>query len=822
MELEQLIEEPIQVWKIKFDHASVHQTRALAFLNELPFISHCQLNHLINYRNIPNDSLFDRQWQYLNIGGFGGMPDADIDMDLAWDIATGGLTSEGDSIVICIIDDGIDPNHDDLVNVIWKNHNEIPGNDIDDDANGYIDDYNGWNAYQDNDNIFSGGGHGTPVAGIAGAQGNNGTGVSGINWNSKLMIVTGGGDEAAALEAYAYPYQQRKIYNETNGQKGAFVVVTNASWGVDFGQANDAPIWCNFYDSLGMIGILNCGATINGNVNVDIQGDLPTGCESDFMISVTNLNRQNEKVESAGYGLETIDLGAYGANSFTVALGNNYDGFGGTSGATPHVAGVVALIYSINCDRLIELAKERPEQAARDVRQYILSGVKANESLSDITVTGGCLNAFNALSLAVDDCGACASPQNVSLEEDFFSSQITWEIDPMNINTTVNLRYRKKGEADWNLIENLISPYEISDLEICTSYELQFQSICENSNSNFIISHFIETLGCCPIVESLNGDYETSNNTIELDWNMLNEDANFILEYKNKKETIWDTIITTDLNFVLNDLEECSAYQFRITAQCQFMDAAPSQILTISSSCGNCTALNYCERSGDNEEEWIEVVKLGQIDNISGADPNGYGNFQAQSIAEIAQGSEQIITIIPGFSNSPFEEYYTAWIDWDQNGIFDTSEYIINTLESSTETVSQEFTVPDNIPEGFTRMRIIMSFRDTPDPCNSGSINFGEVEDYCIKILEAPSIVKTELSKKISIYPIPADDFIIIESVKKIISFEIFSSDGRTLLIDKSWDNRNKINISKLNNTYNYIKLYFEDGSFKLKKFVKI
>src|SRR5690606_27888318 len=143
---------------------------------------------------------------------------------------------DGDTIVVAIIDDGINPNHPDIQGNLWNNRHEIAGNGIDDDLNGYVDDVLGWNTYSTpmNDNITGGswgGGHGTPVAGIVGAKGDNNVGVAGVNWNVKLMIIVGGGDQADALTAYGYVLASRKQYNETNGEKGAFIVSTNASWG---------------------------------------------------------------------------------------------------------------------------------------------------------------------------------------------------------------------------------------------------------------------------------------------------------------------------------------------------------------------------------------------------------------------------------------------------------------------------------------------------------------------------------------------------------------------------------------------------------------
>jgi hypothetical protein len=143
-------------------------------------------------------------------------------------------------------------NHSDLTDNLWKNHKEIPGNGIDDDGNGYVDDYEGWNAVSQNGNVYSSGSHGLNVAGIIGARGNNEMGVSGMNWDIKIMqIRLSQVREDNVLRAYEYALSHRKRYNESGGIEGAFVVATNSSWGIDRGRPEDAPLWCAFYDSLG-------------------------------------------------------------------------------------------------------------------------------------------------------------------------------------------------------------------------------------------------------------------------------------------------------------------------------------------------------------------------------------------------------------------------------------------------------------------------------------------------------------------------------------------------------------------------------------------
>ena len=314
----------LRMYHLRFN-PTVSVDQAQRWLASHPGVVAAQGNRPVSFRAVPNDPEYSSQWQYNNTLD----SNVDLDAEAAWDITTGGITAKGDTIVVAVIDDGIDVNHADFDGNLWVNRAEIFGDFIDNDNNGYVDDYLGWNVYDQNGNV-QGGWHGAPVAGIIGARGNDGNGVAGVNWNVKIMVIVGGGgSEASAVASYGYVLSQRRRYNQTQGTEGAYVVSTNSSWGSDFGQPANAPLWCNMYDSLGLEGVVSCGATINGNHNVDMVGDLPTGCPSGYLISVTNINDNDVKEFSAGYGDSTIDIGAYGEDVYTV---NGY--FGGTSAST--------------------------------------------------------------------------------------------------------------------------------------------------------------------------------------------------------------------------------------------------------------------------------------------------------------------------------------------------------------------------------------------------------------------------------------------------------------------------------------------------------
>lgn len=394
----QLVSKPLNIWKINYALPAITEDAMVQQLFNKPEVLIAQKNHLVTLRETtPDDPLFGNQWQYFQAN------DRDIDADEAWDITTGGTSALGDEIVVAVVDDGYNINHPDLVDNLWINTAEIPGNGIDDDENGYIDDIHGWNAFN-NSGTFPVLSHGTAVFGIVGAKGNNGIGVAGVNWDVKVMPISGSsGNEAVVLTAYSYALESRMLYNDTDGAEGAFVVATNASFGIDFGDPADFPLWCDMYNILGENGILSCGATINGNFDVDVIGDVPTACSSEYLISVTNTNINDVKVTNAGYGLETIDLGAPGANAYTTNT-SSYGPFGGTSGATPHVTGTIGLLFAAPCESFAQMVKDDPAEAARRVRDYIFAGVDPNTSLAGITTTGGRLNVNNALQALMDDC----------------------------------------------------------------------------------------------------------------------------------------------------------------------------------------------------------------------------------------------------------------------------------------------------------------------------------------------------------------------------------------------------------------------------------
>lgn len=340
-------------------------------------VEYVEPNGLVYTMRTPNDPRFSELYGLNNIGQTGGSIDSDIDAPEAWDRQIGSP-----AVVVADIDSGVDYNHPDLAANIWSNPGEIPGNGIDDDGNGYIDDIHGWDFVNSDNNPMDDNGHGTHTSGTIAAVGNNGIGVTGVAWQAGIMPLkfidsTGSGTFTDAASAI--------IYAANMGAK-----VASNSWGCGPSSACYSQVVEDaiaYADSKGMLFVVAAG---NSGSDNDAVITYPCTSGQPNVICVAATDHNDRKASFSSYGATTVDLGAPGVKILsTVPTNGNtccsdpsgYKYLSGTSMATPHVAGAAALLFA-----------RAPDLTIAESRNILLGSTDLISALDGITVSGGRLN----------------------------------------------------------------------------------------------------------------------------------------------------------------------------------------------------------------------------------------------------------------------------------------------------------------------------------------------------------------------------------------------------------------------------------------------
>jgi subtilisin family serine protease len=301
--------------------------QALAFWQSHPNVAIVTPDFELTTQSIPNDPSFGSLWGLSNNGSQGGLLNADINIEPAWALGT------ATSIVTAVIDTGVDYTHPDLASNIWTNTDEVAGNGIDDDGNGFVDDVRGWDFVNNDSDPMDDNGHGTHVAGTIGAVGNNGIGVTGVAWTASIMPLkfldqSGSGSLSDAIKAIQYA--------RVNGAK-----IINASWGGGgFSSALQSAI-TQFITSGGLF----VAAAGNEATNNDVTPSYPANYQG--VISVGASTRTDTRASFSNYGT-SVDVFAPGQSILSTLPGNRYGSLSGTSMATPQVAGALALLWGQN------------------------------------------------------------------------------------------------------------------------------------------------------------------------------------------------------------------------------------------------------------------------------------------------------------------------------------------------------------------------------------------------------------------------------------------------------------------------------------------
>ncbi len=334
-------------------------------------------NYVVHAFGIPNDPRVGEQWGMNNTGASGGTADVDIDAPEAWNVTTGSP-----DVVVGVVDTGVDYTHPDLAANIWKNPGEVPGNGIDDDGDGVVDDAYGFNAIAQSGDPMDDNNHGTHVAGVIGAASNNAAGVAGVNWRVKIMPLKfldagGSGTVDAAISAIQYAVTMKN--------RGVNVRVLSNSWGGSgYSQALQDAI-----TAAENAGILFVAAAGNNGTDNDSTPQYPASYDNPNVVSVAAIDRNGNLASFSNFGQSTVHLAAPGKDILSTVRGGGYASYSGTSMATPHVSGVAAL-----------LAGREASLTADQIKDRLLSTVKPLPGLNGLVVAPGTVDAFNALTSA--------------------------------------------------------------------------------------------------------------------------------------------------------------------------------------------------------------------------------------------------------------------------------------------------------------------------------------------------------------------------------------------------------------------------------------
>lgn len=348
-----------------------------AWFSSLDVVSNFELDVASVFHIAPNDPSYSQTYGIKQ-----------IDAPEAWNTTTGS-----DSVVVGIIDTGVDYTHPELVDNMWTNPGEIAGNGIDDDNNGFVDDVHGFDFVNNDGDPMDDNHHGTHVAGTIAAQGNNARGVTGVAWNTSIMALkflsaSGTGYTSDAVRAINYATMMRTQYDVN-------IRVLNNSWGGGgYSASLDAAIQASEQAD-----ILFVAAAGNDGTNNDSIAHYPSNYNVGNILTVAATDQYDNLASFSNYGATSVDIAAPGVGIYSTIAGGYYASFSGTSMAAPHVAGVAALAFAYDSDA-----------TAAEVKDAILAGGDLISGLDGKVATGMRLNAAGAL--------AQLSPSNTTPDPD--------------------------------------------------------------------------------------------------------------------------------------------------------------------------------------------------------------------------------------------------------------------------------------------------------------------------------------------------------------------------------------------------------------------
>ncbi|MFP4555504.1 MAG: GEVED domain-containing protein [Bacteroidales bacterium] len=319
---------------------------------------------------------------------------------------------------------------------------------------------------------------------------------------------------------------------------------------------------------------------------------------------------------------------------------------------------------------------------------------------------------------------------------------------------------------------------------------------------------------------------DITTNSATLSWDASADATSYDVQFRQEGGA-WNTSNVSGTSANANDLDAATVYEWQVRANNANGSSEYSSIETFTTL--NST-VSYCDSKGNNSSyEWIERVKFDEIDNVSG-DNNGYADFTSQT-ATVARGETLPINFQVGFSGSSYTEYWAVWIDFNQNGEFETSERVAFGSSSSDNLLSEDVSIPADANLGTTRMRVSMKYNAEQTPCET--FTYGEVEDYTINVVQSKvtttieepfaETLDSEAGEIYNIYPNPVKDRlnISLEGISGDVSLRIYDLQGRLVMKQMLKSVDSHINVSNLSKGVYIISIDEEKMPIN-KRFVKM
>lgn len=458
-----------------------------------------------------------------------------------------------------------------------------------------------------------------------------------------------------------------------------------------------------------------------------------------------------------------------------------------------------------------------------NVEKIEISNPDFGEYIITINHKGSLVGGTQAFSLIVS--GVVPSSCNPTKPANFMANDITdnsaiisW--DPQLGVNNYNGRYREKGTNDWVEFSTTNNFYTLSDLLAGTVYEVEMQSLCSVVDLSAFSDPFSFQTDCRPDVPSNITFGNITTSSIHFAWDSVRAIESYGVRYRTQGG-VWESEIITQSDIRLTNLLAGELYEFQVQSNCTSEST--------SSFSASTTFTPYCIASGESSEnEWIERVQLGSIDNHSGND-GGYADFSSWSTA-LKRGSTAEVGLQAGQISS-FPKYWSIWIDFNQNGVFtDPGENVLNGTVEEDEMTIHEFDIPSDALIGETLLRVTMKYNENASACEA--YPYGETEDYTVEIkdeidssnfipLSGKSASNPTFDQTLAIYPNPSTTEISLNLAPSLEGQQVSVIDmSGDVLISIPFESRMIIDVSSLNMGVYIVRIETQSGP-QVTRFIK-